>query len=245
MTEGAYLVQIIAAVFFLIVGIRLLRLSRRTGEAPEKLLGIYFVLGGLAYGVWQLPEILSNEAIMNPTDLTAWAIYSAGVVPFMLFTRLAFRPTSAWANWLVVSCTLSLFIGTGAWMIQGYGVYAVGSPLYWANWMGYTVPCIWLSVEAFLAYGSASRRVRVKLCDRVVANRYLLFGCFGIFQTLACITDPFMLFQEGVGVATSAGFDGLLGAFEMAAIAMLFFAFFPPAFYERWLSAPAAQSVDG
>lgn len=48
---------------------------------------------------------------------------------------------------------------------------------------------VWLSIEAFLAYGSANRRARVGLCERVVAHRYLLVAVFGIFQTFACITD--------------------------------------------------------
>jgi hypothetical protein len=99
-------------------------------------------------------------------------------------------------------------------------------------------------MEAFLAYTSASRRARFGLCDRVVANRYLLFGCFGVLQTYACITDVFLEMEYMTSQAFSSVFDLILGAIEMAGIVMLFLVFFPPAFYQRWVAAPTAPATE-
>ena len=244
MTDGAYITQLLSAVFFLIVGIRLLRLSRRTGETPENLLGIYFFATGLSYLGWLLPTIFHLEAMAAQFDLAAWSLYSVGVVPFMLFIRMAFRPNAAWANWMVYSCTLLLLTVLASWIIQGYVYYALDSPRYWCHWLGYTIPCLWLSVEAFLSHTRANRRTRIGLCDRVVANRYLLFGCFGVFQTFACITDVVSEMESETSRAISVLADTLLGAFEMAGIVMLFLAFFPPAFYQRWIQSAAAGKAE-
>ena len=248
MTDDAYIAQLLAAAFFLIVGIRLLRLSRRTGETPEKLLGVYFTFTGLSYVGWVVPTIFHIEGMQDQIDLVAWSLYSIGVVPFMLFTRMVFRPDAAWANWMVGSCTLLLFAGLTMWIVQAHDYEVVDSPWYWCEWLGYTVPCLWVSIEAFLSYSRANRRVRVGLCDRVVANRFLLFGFFGVLQTFACVTDVFLTMEYETTRVISAGIDLLLGSLEMAGTVMLFLVFFPPAFYRRWIAAPAAHptgTVDG
>jgi hypothetical protein len=244
MINGSYIAQILASAFFMIVGVRLLSLNRRTGETPEKLLGIYFLLTGFAYVGWMLPVIFDLGTMSVMSELSAWALYSIGVVAFLFFTRMVFRPNTTWTYGIVAFCTLGLFAGSGSWIIQD----AIDSPVYLFNWLGYTLPCIWMSAEAFLAYSRASRRVRVGLCDRVVANRYLLFACFGVFQTFACITDIFLEMEYMANNAITGGFDLALGGLEMVAIAMLFLVFFPPAFYQRWIAAPAAhatEAVDG
>jgi hypothetical protein len=185
--------------------------------------------------------------MQNPFDLAAFLLYSIGVVPFMLFTRMAFRPDTAWANWMIGSLTLLLFAGTTMGIVQDSDYYVVENPWFWCTWLGYTIPCLWVSVEAFLSYARANRRVRVGLCDRVVTNRYLLFGCFGVFETFGCVADVFYTLNFAANQATSGEIDLLFGALEMAGSVMLFFVFFPPAFYRRWIqgAAPVAKAEEG
>ena len=63
------------------------------------------------------------------------------------------------------------------------------NPFYWIQWLGYSVPCAWMTAEAFLAHRVAARRSRIGLSDPVVVNRHLLLPLFGTFQTLACFPD--------------------------------------------------------
>jgi hypothetical protein len=249
MLGSAFLTQSLAAIFFIAVGIRLFLLGRRTGEAPEKLLGLYFFATGWSYVGWLLPTVHQFEGgAADITDLTTWTLYSVGVIPFIFFTRLAFRPNAIWAKLFMVALSLMLLGSVSMWIVQGTGYYTLDSPWVWSHWLGYTIPCVWLSIEALLAYASANRRTRIGLCDRVVANRYLLFGLFGVFQAFACITDIYVLQTSVTAHIVDEGLDLLLGAFEIAGTAMLFLAFFPPAFYRRWISGSAtgaAETVDG
>ncbi len=61
MEESAYIGGVIAGLFYLVAGIRLVRLSLRTHEAPERLLGATLLLWSLSYLFWQLPIALANE----------------------------------------------------------------------------------------------------------------------------------------------------------------------------------------
>jgi hypothetical protein len=250
MLNIALITQFCAVIFFVAVGIRLFLLGRRTGEIPEKLLGVYFFVTGFAYVGWAIPTVYAlGDAAVDQIDLATWTLYSIGVVPFAYFTRIAFRPNAAWAKWLLITSLFLLFSGMTMWIVQAHVNYSLESPWFWSQWLGYTIPCIWLGLEAFLAYASANRRARIGLCDRMVANRYLLFGFFGAFQTFACITDVYLARAAmDNNMLIDDGLDVLLGSFEMVGIVMLFLAFFPPAFYQRWVSGAnthAAEPVDG
>ncbi len=61
MEENAYIISIAAGIFYLIASLRLIRLSRRNGERPELLLGLYFALSGLYYLVYNLPSLLEDR----------------------------------------------------------------------------------------------------------------------------------------------------------------------------------------
>jgi hypothetical protein len=234
---------VLSACFFVIVGTRLLALGFESGQTPEKLLGVYFAASGLAYLGWQVPVLLSIEQAGGPIDLVAWTLYSVGVVPFLLFVQQVFRPDANWARALVGFGTIAIVAGLAMCVVEGHDYYRIENPWYLSLWIGYTTPCVWMSVEALLGYTKASRRVRIGLSDRIVANRYLLFGCFGVFQTFACVTDLFLTAGFAANPVVNTGLGSLLSALELAGIVVLFFAFFPPQFFLRWIEAPVTSST--
>jgi len=240
--DTAIIVQLVAAAFFIVVGIRLTMLGRRTGQTPEKLLAAYFIFQGLAYTLWQTPMYFELALTGNPLDLASWTLYCVGVIPFVLFCGLVFRPGVAWATWLVRFCIVSLVAGMTMWLVQGVDYYVLSNPWYWAVWLGYSIPCVWFATEAFLCYASAKRRVRVGLCDHVVANRYLLFGLFGVFEILSCIVD-LLSTTEAESAIVVPGLATALGLLEILGVAALLLAFFPPAFYQRWLESYATANA--
>ena len=258
---NSYTFQLIATALFFIVGVRLLRLSRRTGETPEKLLGIHFFCSGSAYFGWVIPGLFQLEQTESQInffiwfDVVPWAVYAIGMVPFLIFARVVFRPNAAWASWMVATCTLMLFSATTMWFVQGPSYYTVENPWYWCYWWGYTIPYAWVAIEAFRSYVAARRRARIGLCSPVVVNRYLLFGCLGVDHLVGCVTDIFdvfavmdfakgdvALFQE-----VSEVFDLAIGTIETLGVLILFFVFFPPKFYRDWLNRaePAASTSGG
>ena len=243
MEQGAYAAQLMAALFFMGVGLRLIRLGQRTGEAPEKQLGFYFALSGVAYFGWVLSILVDLGSLVETADFAAWIVYSIGVVPYLMFTRSVFRPDDGWAAWLVYGCVAALGVGAVVLTLQGERYPGLDNPLFWVQWIGYTAPCVWMTAEAVGAHRVAARRSEIGLSDRVVANRYLLLGIFGALQILACFSDILMTIDVATDRSASAFADGLLGGLEVAGIATLWLAFFPPAAYLAWLSGSAPAPV--
>ena len=160
MEEGAYASQLMAGLFFLIAGARLIQLSRRTGEAPERLLGLYFVSTGAAYLGWVLPFVVALGPMAETADLAAWVVYSIGVVPYLIFNRIVFRPKSRWPHWVVIGCVAALALSATVLTLNGDRYPGLDNPFFWIQWLGYTVPCVWMTLEAGLCRRSAMRRAR-------------------------------------------------------------------------------------
>ena len=119
LAEGSYGTQLFAALFFVLAGARLLRLSQKTGEAPERLLGLYFALTGIAYEGWTLPYMVAVGSWLYRVDSASWIAYSVGVIPYLLFTRVVFRSKDGWATALVIACVGALCVGTGVLATRG------------------------------------------------------------------------------------------------------------------------------
>jgi len=236
MAEGAYATQLFAAVFFIIAGVRLIRLSFRTGETPERLLGFYFALTGAAYLGWVLPSIVALGPSAATAENASWIVYCIGVVPYLVFTRIVFRPESRWPHWLVAGSVLALGFSTTVFTLNGDRYPGISDPLYWIQWVGYTLPCVWMTIEAILCRRDSVRRARIGLADPTVMNRYLLFAFFGGFQVLACLSDILVTIDFTANQAVSESADLLLGSFELAGIAALWLTFFPPKMYLDWVN---------
>jgi hypothetical protein len=244
MEQGAYAAQLLAAILYIIAGARLIRLSQRTGEAPERLLGLYFTASGIAYLGWTGPFILNLGPRAEAVDFTAWALYSAGVIPCVVFIRRVFRPNDAWAGGLVFVCTAALALAAGVLTARGDRYPSLDEPFFWVQWVGYTTPNVWLAVEALLAYGIAAKRARIGLSEPLVANRYLLFGIFGVLQVLACLSDIPLAAEMAADHAASPVTDAVLGSMELASIASLWIAFFPPSAYLKWVTGSTPAPAD-
>jgi hypothetical protein len=246
MEEGAYIAQLLAALLFLTAGARLMRLSLRTGEAPERLLGLYFALTGLAYLGWVLPLIVALGPVAEKADFGAWIVYSIGVVPYLIFIRTVFRPESRWPHWIVIGCVVALALSATVLTLSGDRYPGLDDPFFWIQWLGYTVPCVWMTFEAVRCRRHMVRRARIGLADPIIMNRYLLLALFGGFQVLACLSDILLAIDMAAHQAVSAAADLFLGGSELAGIAALWLAFFPPDAYLDWVggSKQTADEVD-
>ena len=156
MEDHAYIGELIAGIAYLTVGIRMFRLSQRTGESPERLLGVSFSLIGTSYLFYEIPSIFSLESLWTPLSFAGRVTFDVGIVPFALFTRTVFRRDARWATWLVCGCAVLLTIGVTFSLLAGDAEgMTLSNSWFWFEWVGYTVPSAWMSVEAFLAYVGA------------------------------------------------------------------------------------------
>jgi hypothetical protein len=239
MEENAYLTSIVAGTFYLIASLRLLRLNRRTGERPELLLGLYFGFSGAYYLGYNLPSLFGLAPWPSSTEWIIEWIYVLGVFPYLFFIRSVFRPEATWAGVLVGICSVLLLVGTALGALDGREVYSLENPWFLVQWAGYTIPCAWMFWEAMLSRHGAQKRARLGLCAPVVANRYLLLALFGGFQSLACLADLYIAAEISGSQTISLISDALLGGTEIASVAVLWLAFFPPPFYANWITRRA------
>ena len=105
MQLSQYMGEFLAGLFFFITGVRLLRLSYRTGESPEWQLGAYFSLAGMSYLAYVLPRMAALDTLDSPSIFASRAFYSIGIVPFVQFTRDVYRQQSRWASWVSITVT--------------------------------------------------------------------------------------------------------------------------------------------
>jgi hypothetical protein len=238
--DTSYIGQLIAGIFYLVVGAGLLQLGRRTRQTPERLLGVYFLFTGLDYSLYTIPVAFGFESVHDLTAGAALFAYAIAVVALLLFTRGVFRRGAAWADWLTGLCTLALFAGVAGSFARGdWDGGGADSPAYWSYFLGYTIACAWVASEAALTGLSARKRLRIGLCEPVLVNRYLLWFAFGALQVLACVALFFADQANLAGEAMSRPLDAVLGFTEIASIAMVWLAFFPPAAYRTWIAGAA------
>jgi hypothetical protein len=238
MNSSAYIIQLLATAIFLIVGIRLLALTWRTRRTSEFFLATYITLTGVSYSIYFLNEATNLGEWSRFWGLGARVIYDAGVVPFLFFIRRTYRPTEIWAGGMIWGCTSALVIGVSMSAFIGDWYGRLQNPWFILEWAGYTVTCVWMSAEAFRSYSNASRRARIGLCDRSVANGTLLWCAFGGFQTLACVSVILVGLDYAVYQITSIWGDALLGGFETVAVMAVWIALCPPQILRRWFEVP-------
>ncbi|MBW2493398.1 MAG: hypothetical protein JRE43_01505 [Deltaproteobacteria bacterium] len=98
------------------------------------------------------------------------------------------------------------------------------------------VPVAWACFESTAEHVRARRRVRIGLCEPIVCNRLLLWASFAALQLCGLVVTVGQYAEfERTGVFT-AGWDYLYSATSVSSLVMMWVAFFPPAFYRRWIA---------
>jgi hypothetical protein len=243
MEGSAYLLEIIAALAYLVVGGRLLQRARDTGEMPERLVGLYFAFTGVSYLLYELPLFLELPKIVTQMFLAGRVVYALGIVPLALFMQRVFHPGDLRAGVLVWACVLCLFAGLLFSALAGdLEGMALSNGWFWVEWIGYTAPFGWVAIASLLSFSTATRRARIGLCEPVVVNRYLLWAIFGALQVASCVALLSMYSSYAEEQLIAAWADALVGGLELASLAVIWLVFFPPIAYRRWLSGDAQGS---
>lgn len=245
--ESAYLLALFSGFFYVAAAFFLLRLSARSGETPERVLGVTFLLMGISYLFYELPFALESEALFVPFSIAGRAFWDASVVTVALFTKQVFHSDRSWAPRLLGSSVALLLIGcaVSVWYGDWEGLLPLSNPGFWAEWLGQSIPFAWVSLAGLSEYAKARRRLRVGLTDALVCNRFLLFGLLGIFQLGSLVVlIPMYIGYEITGVF-SAWSDRVVGSLEILTVATIWIAFFPPTLYRSWLSGAAMADAGG
>ena len=246
MAEAAFILELLAGIFFVLFAIPLLRLAVRNQQIPERILGITFLLMGVSYLFYETPYALEDEALIVPFSLVGRLLWNASVVTTAAFTREVFHREKPWAGPLVWGVVVLLIGGLALSFAHGdlEGMAPIGNPGFWFEWVGQLTPFAWVAVASLTTYVNSCRRERIGLANALTSNRYLLFGCFGLFQlaTVVLLVPMYIGYQVENG-GFSAAMDRLMGSLEMLTIATIWLVFFPPRVYLAWLERAEARKV--
>jgi hypothetical protein len=248
MEESAFIGGVVAGLVYFAASARLIRLSWRSQNPPELLLGLALLLWALSYACWQIPIATANHPLTQPLFFAGRVLTNAGTIFLVVFVRVAFRHHSRWAKYLAHAIVFSLVAGVaGSIAVDDWeGIRPLSNPWWWLDWAGGTVVMAWVSVEGFIEYLKSRRRMRIGDCDPLTCHRFLLWGTVGIVWTLyngvaLCQTAEYESSQ-----VWSVGLDRAIGLIESTGIAVIWLIFFPPRCYQRWIAgaASAAESEE-
>jgi hypothetical protein len=236
----------------LVIGVRLVRLSRRTGHLPELYLGLG-ILGTavMGYGLMIVSLVLRGgygpEA--NPTTLTAALtglgklLHDGGVTLVLLFVLTVFRRDDAGARALFGVSVSVLWIGMIGVGLTGGFRDPMQRNLFWG--MEYAVTWtypLWGAWESLRYWGRMRKRARLGLADPLVANRFLLWGLasLGTFAATWLASWP-MVLPDPIAVGERfQSFTYLSTAtVGIATVIVYSLAFLPPDWYRRRVLARA------
>jgi hypothetical protein len=237
MEESAYIMEAIAGVIFLIVGVRLFLLSRRTGQAPEYFISLTFLSWGLGYALYDIPYafIEGEESIAPYFSYPSMLLFNLGTISFALFTKVVFRKKQRWASWLVGAIVVCLVLGAvgSAWVGDWEQVDPIANFGYWPQLVGGLAPTFWMGAEGLAAYANARKRRKIGLCAPLTCHHFLLWGLAGSLWAsleIVVVAQDFIYLSAGEWSDVLGFVNGLL---EIVPIGMMWLVFFPPAVYRR------------
>jgi hypothetical protein len=245
MEGNAYIGSAIAGLVYCVLGARLVRLGIRTRSAAEWLLGLSFLTWALSYTLWVFAIVLQGQSALESQFLIASRLTTnLGGICFVFFPLLAFRRGSTWAKWLSASVAICLIIGSvgSGWAGDPEGIAPLTNVWWWFDWIGEIAPAIWIGVEGLHHYGMTRPRVRLGLCEPIVGHRYLLWGIAGVFWILLDFVIIGQYVEFWATHSWSATLDKFVGFCEIAALAMVWMAYFAPAAYQRRINASAVSA---
>lgn len=250
MAAGAFVPLIIFVLVVGTVGFRLLALSRRTAQTPERLLGLGLVgMSCIAIplaGIGRVPALI--DSVLGKTSF-ALGMISIGISAALLvaFTQHVFRPGVRWAMAARVALSL-LFIGAVAWMgyvnFVGSGVDAIVARMRpgTLTLMVCLLLCFaWASVESFSYHANLKRRLALGLSDPVLVDRFLLWGVSSAANSLLvlvlihCVRSGMVILHNPIPLTAIA----VLGSVMSAAWYLTFLA---PESYLRHVRERATRS---
>ena len=233
----------------LVTGARMLMLWHRTRQLPEFVLGLgLFTMGGLGYPLTLLAEFgaFLPDGARSALVGANYVDTILGQILVVYFTIHVFRPTSGWARgslWIVAGLFITVFVNH----VVTKGLRPVnlgGAPAPIAQTL-LTVVCLgWAGLESFLYYLKLRRRRIIGLADPLLVNRVLLWA-IGMFcaMTITAVSAAF----TALGIAFNQSTIGILttGVMGTGCSLSVWFAFFGPAWYVRWVRGgePASEAV--
>lgn len=244
MEIGDYIesILILTGLVYLVAGARLYRFGVRTGIPPERLLSLSLVLWGLCLLLYDLPYALLDESMLTPFSFASRLTFHLGTVAFLFFTRRVFRSRERWAARLVAGTIACLVAGVGGSVAVGdwEGIYPLSNPWYWLEWVGRMAPMVWMGIEGLLQYRKTRARRPLGLCEPLTCNRFLLWSAAGALWLMLELVSTGQYIDYEITQSWTTSWDLVVSLLEVLPVGVIWFVFFPPAWYRVWIEKRAA-----
>ncbi len=243
MEQNAYVMEAIAGVIYLVLGVRLYRLSRRSVQLSDSFIGLALLTWALGYALYDIPYAFaeSDESIPPLFSFTSILAFNLGNVFLAMFTQEMFRKHDHWAGWLVVAIAACLLLGAAGAVWAGD--WELVDPLenfgYWPQTLASFLPTFWLGFEGLSHTFNTRRRVALGFLEPLARHRVLFLGLAGALWAaleFVIVIQDFVYINVGDWSGVLGIANGLL---EVVPMIILWIAFFPPAPYRRWIERTA------
>lgn len=230
-----------------VVGVRLLRLARRTRGVPELTLGLgECLLAGAVPPFIVLVQMLPGPAaLVRAASFAAQLSYTVGLAVMIVFTWRVFRPREGWARALGLSTIGTLGVGGAIGMARAClvgDVEALRDPSTTAflvmEWVS-VAAFLWTAAEAFHHHGRLRRQAALGLADPEVANRILLWAFVGIGGVVAA-GGSVVVELFGIAAIDHTPTRLVCAFATLVSSVCVQLAFLPPQGYRRWVRSRAA-----
>lgn len=221
-----------------VVGVRLLRLARRTRQTPELAMGLAFVSSGaIGFFFSVIADVARRDgadpAVVARLTQVAMLFFFAGYLGLAVGAAQIFRPREHWPRGAVAAIGATL-LGATIGMLRQADV-TPGSASEIASWVGIATGSVvfgWTTAESLLLYARMRKRLRLGLAEPAIADRVRLWAV-GMAGAWA-MTIHAVVFRVAAGTNLMPDGQRLLSSgFGMVAAVAIWLAFFPPAAYRK------------
>jgi len=232
MEQSAYLMESLAGVICLALGVRLYWCSQRSVRFSDRLMAIALLIWGAGYAAYDIPYAFvdGNERISPVFSYGSTLLFNLGNVALAWFVKEVFRRRENWAGWAVVATAIVSLLGaTGsAWVGDWEQIDLLDNPGYWPQTLANLLPALWLGVEGLRLFARTRGRAALDGVDALPRRQILMLGLIGVFWAVleAVISaQDFIFIEEGHWSQVLAI---VTGALEIFPYLMLWWTYFPP-----------------
>ena len=211
-----------------VVGLRLLRIAIRTGEASELAIGTaLFAGGGIGHGLIVLSFGLHafSPSVMPIAVLVGNASASVGAIALVFGVWRIFRPADRWPQ-AVVAAIVALLLISLFERLRLLAMVPAPPIVFWTFTVASGASYAWSALESMRFHAMLQRRMRIGLADAAMARRFLLWGIAGsaalaihILSVANRFLDPGTIAPALLIVQDALGLTAAIG---------IWLAFFPP-----------------
>jgi hypothetical protein len=220
---------------WIVTGVRMIRLARRTRGVPELLLGTSLLLqAGLGYPISVVSQFAGDWALL--VTCVSATFSNTGMGFLYVFTARVFHDASRWA-WVAVGAAAALLVVqvVGNTVSQALAATPAEKLSVIMRWGGASLALSgaawgWAGFEALRYHALLRRRVALGLADPVVANRVLLWGLMGAVA-FGCVVVDTLLLYSGIPRARDVLLPLVTAVAGLLVSACMLLAFWPPEAY--------------